>query len=634
MRTIARHATVICLTVCFGLLLLARDGSTADTPSSEAGRATAGNAAANYLSPIAVAVGKDGKRVYVLERTAGQVVMFDASNLSALRTHKLPGEGNDLVISADGSRLFVSGGTPPAGYVEVLDAKSLDTVQVLAAGHSPAGLAVTPDGTMLVVCDRFRNEVAIVDVNSMKVLARLHTPREPVAVAVTPDGKTAVVANHLPLGRADAEEVSASVSIIDPGTRQIVAEVRLLNGSTGLRGICVSPDGAYAYTTHTLARYQMPTTMVERGWMNDNAVSVIDLAQRKLRTAFLLDEVDRGAANPWGIACTPDGRHLCVSHAGTHELSLIDREGLHANLAKIGKGAWFDDVLLEQLSDVSCHLSFLRGIRQRIKLPGNGPRGLCISGTTVYIAEYFSDSLAVVDLGQGQRAEVKEFRLGPKTEVSREREGEMLFHDGTLCFQQWQSCSTCHTDGRADGLNWDLISDGLANPKNTRSLVFADRITPCMSLGGRENLRAAVLGHLRELLFAKQPETDAVAIEKYIASLRPVSSPYLVQGELSDSARRGATVFEKAGCAECHFRPSLSDNATHDVGTSTQSDAGKKLKTSTLVECWRTAPYLVDGRAETVQHVFTKHNPQDKHGATSKLSEAEKKDLVQYVLSL
>lgn len=98
MRTPERHATVICSTVGFCLLLLARDGSTADTPSSKAGRATAGNAAANCLSPIAVAPGKDGKRVYVLERTARQVVMFDASNLVC---------GKDFIpLSFSGSTAF------------------------------------------------------------------------------------------------------------------------------------------------------------------------------------------------------------------------------------------------------------------------------------------------------------------------------------------------------------------------------------------------------------------------------------------------------------------------------------------------------------------------------------------------
>jgi hypothetical protein len=43
----------------------------------------------------------------------------------------------------------------------------------------------------------------------------------------------------------------------------------------------VSPDGRFAYVTHTLGRYQLPTTQLERGWMNTNALSIIDVGRRQ-----------------------------------------------------------------------------------------------------------------------------------------------------------------------------------------------------------------------------------------------------------------------------------------------------------------------------------------------------------------
>ena len=49
-------------------------------------------------------------------------------------------------------------------------------------------------------------------------------------------------------------------------------------------------------------------------------------------------------------------------------------------------------------ADVPNDLAFLVGLRQRIKLEGNGPRGLAAAGSKVYVAEYFSDTLGVVDL--------------------------------------------------------------------------------------------------------------------------------------------------------------------------------------------------------------------------------------------
>ena len=38
---------------------------------------------------------------------------------------------------------------------------------------------------------------------------------------------------------------------------------------------------------------------------------------------------------------------------------------------------------------------------RRNQLPGNGPRGLAVVGSQVFVAQYFSDSLAVLDLSAG-----------------------------------------------------------------------------------------------------------------------------------------------------------------------------------------------------------------------------------------
>ena len=62
---------------------------------------------------------------------------------------------------------------------------------------------------------------------------------------------------------------------------------------------------------------------------------------------------------------------------------------------------------------------------------------------------------------------VSEIALGPKPVMTEQRKGELYFRDARLCFQQWLSCATCHPDGRTDGLNWDLLNDGLGNPKDT-----------------------------------------------------------------------------------------------------------------------------------------------------------------------
>ena len=48
--------------------------------------------------------------------------------------------------------------------------------------------------------------------------------------------------------------VTATVSVIDTGTHKLIKNIPLTNGSTLLRGLCVSPDGKYVgVTTYWLA---------------------------------------------------------------------------------------------------------------------------------------------------------------------------------------------------------------------------------------------------------------------------------------------------------------------------------------------------------------------------------------------
>jgi len=343
--------------------------------------------------------------------------------------------------------------------------------------------------------------------------------------------------------------------------------------------------------------------------------------------------VDLGAANPWGVTCTADGKYICVAHSGTHEVSVIDRAGLSDKLKKVAGGAKVSDAS-SSAADVPNDLSFLVNLRRRLPLAGKGPRGICAASGKVYAAEYFSGTLGVVDTNPEVRRESKSIPLGQQKTATPVRTGELFFHDANLCFQKWQSCSSCHPDARVDSLNWDLLNDGIGNPKNTRSMLLAHKVPPAMSLGVRDTAEVAVRSGIRFIQFAVRPEEDAVAIDEYLKALTPVPSPALVDGKLSDAAKKGQKLFEKAGCAECHPAPLFSNLKQYDLGTTTGMDKGKPVKTSTLVECWRTAPYLNDGRASTLKELFTKFNPDDKHGKTSKLSQEELDQLIEYVRSL
>ena len=600
-------------------------------------------AGSTYLSPSAMVAAPDGLRLYIACATAHQVAIFDVPGGKVTRRVALPEAPTGLALSVDGARLYVTC-AGAASRVCVVDTKAGRILDTLAAGHTATAPVLSQDGRTLFVCNRFNNTVSVIDLGAKKELRRVAVRREPAAAALTADGKFLLVANHLHNGPADADYVAAVVSVIDVAAGKVVKELPLPNGSGALQDIRVSPDGKYAVVTHILARFHLPTTQLERGWMNTNAKTIIDLARMEILNTVLLDNVDSGAANPWGVAWSADGKTLCVALAGTHELSVTDFPALLAKLAKLpatlDPNKTYDYNAASRVqADVPNDLSFLVGVRRRLKLPegDRGPRAVVMLGAKAYLANYFSDSLTVIDLATAY-PKLESIPLGPKQEMTPVRKGELYFNDAGICFQGWQSCASCHpSEARVDALNWDLLNDGIGNPKNNKSLLLAHKTPPSMSMGIRDDARAAVRAGIRHILFTVQPEEVPQSIDEYLMSLKPLPSPYLVNGRLSDSAKRGEKVFKdtKVGCANCHPAGVFTDLQTYDVGTRGRFDKPTdRFDTPTLVEVWRTAPYLHDGSAATMPEVFMEKNPKDEHGKTSQLSKDQIADLVEYVLSL
>ena len=494
--------------------------------------------------------------------------------------------------------------------VDLKEGKIVNTVPVGAGAEAPAW---SKEEDKIFVCNRFAGTVSEVDVKNGKVTREVKVLREPSKVVVSPDGKYLFVANALPAQRADVDYVACCVSVIDLASFQKVKDIRLENGSNALRGATLSPDGKYLFVSHNLGRFTVPTSQLQQGWMNTNAMSVVDVASLEFKGAVLLDEPERGAAGVWGVECTPG--YLIVSHSGTHEISVIDYPEL------IKKFEAYPDKMA-----LNYDLHFLYGIRERIALKGNGPRNFIVRDQEVIVPMFFSDDLNRYDLNTKQLSEVA---LNPGRQETMAQKGERIFNDAAFCFQNWQSCNGCHPgDARTDGMNWDLMNDGVGNSKNCKSLLLSLETPPCMISGIRANAHVANRAGFKYIQFMELKGEDAACVDAYVASLKPVPSPYLVDGELSEKAKKGRKVFERLKCDACHSGPYYTDMKMHRIGEDIEFEQG--WDTPTLIEVWRTAPYLFDGRAATMEEVFGVY----KHGVDKKLSKTDLDALVEYVNSL
>ena len=590
----------------------------ADTPPA--------GAVGPYLSPFDLKAAPDGKALFVADYTGGTVLRFDIDKQSPVASWPLGGHANGLAVSDDGRRLYAACGGYEGDLVE-LDAATGQELRRLRLGHTPMSPALSPDRKQLYVAIRFQNEIAAIDLEGWKVSARWPAVREPVALAVA--GRRIFAANLLPAGGANGDYIACEISVIEPYQgwwpfgQDAVRTIKLPNGAINMRGICASPDGRWIYATHQLARYQAVTSQVTRGWINTNAVTAVDTQTLEAKT-FLIDDLNKGAANPWGLACSPDGKFLVVTHAGLQDLSIIDREALQAKLAaRQGDG-----------EDDYDALNFMQGIRRRLHLPGLGPRPVAFAGDQAYVGMYFSEALCRFDYANANAPAATAIPLGPKHELTSERRGEIFYHDAEICLQQWQSCVSCHPDARADALNWDLMNDGIGNPKQTKSMLWSHRTPPCMATGIRPNAEIAVVAGVRYIQFSDRPKSEYNDIDNYLKSLEPEKSPRLVDGKLSPAAARGRELFYSHGCASCHPEPLYTCMQVLDVGTGVGLEEGTPFDVPTLAEVWRTAPYIHDGRTYSIPDLIRNHNPSGKRGETQSLSENEIRDLSEYILSL
>jgi YVTN family beta-propeller protein len=279
-----------------------------------------------------------------------------------------------------------------------------------------------------------------------------------------------------------------------------------------------------------------------------------------------------------------------------------------------------------------------RYVRARIPV-GSNPRGIAVSpdGRQVAVANRLDDSVSLIDAATNSvTATISLYRDGerpPQGEEAVRLEGEKLFHSGRLAFSGQFSCASCHPDGHADGLNWDLPADGFNNFHNTKSLLSIEGTAPYGWLGTSPTSRDRFTGTLRHLFQHEPSDSEAEALEAYLSRLRIPAAAAMPDEKTQAAIGRGKALFEgKAGCRDCHAGGKFTDRSLHDVGTG--SDEAAEFDTPTLPGISTTAPYLHDGRAATLEEIFMKHNPAGLHGRASDLSPQELADLVAFLKSL
>jgi YVTN family beta-propeller protein len=589
-----------------------------------------------YKTPVNLALSRDGRRLYVTCEASDSVVVVDTRDRAVHAEIRVGSQPNGVCLSPDERRAYVS--NRGSDTVSVIDLQKNMVIDAIHVGDEPHGLATDLSGNTLYVANSGSRDVSVVDLREGREVKRLAAGRGAWGVSRSADGTRILVTNNLPRFTGFRGPLRSEVTVIDARRAQVADRITLEDANL-VQGIDVSPDGEFALVTLLRTKNLVPMTRILQGWVVTNGIGILWKDGRV--DQLLLDEPENYFADPTDLAVTPDGRYAYVSGGGVNAVAVIDLARMKAALRRATSD--------ERKTLLPNHLGIATEyVLKRIGV-GDSPRGLAVSpdGRYLYVADALDDAVSVIDVGRNERTAVID--LGGPREITKGRMGERIFHNAGIAFGGQFSCHTCHPDGGVDGITYDIEADGLGvNPVDNRSLRGILDTAPFKWTGKNPTLSRQCGPRLAVFFTRSDPFTpeEVKAVERYICTIPMNPNRYAAGKRLSPAQRRGKALFERTQtnsgkeipegkrCISCHWGPYHTSRKIADVGTRSRLDTQGNFDVPHLTNIYESAPYMHDGRAETLEEIWTRYNPEDAHGVTNDMTKSQLNDLIEYLKRL
>ncbi len=595
----------------------------ADTLGSE-------SAALDYASPLEVLLSPDGARLYVLCQQSEEVRVLDASSFAVIRNIAVGRVPRGFSLSASGDRLFVTNSWDDT--LSVIDTGSLAVVATWPVGAEPSSVVEDRAGNRLFVANRISSNVTVLDARTGVEEKRLMAGRGASYLTYSPDGSRLYATHIYPNPSPHRTVPESEITVIDTA-RAVVADRIPLHAIAGLFHLAFSADGRLGAVAEYHPKNLVPLAHLEHGGAFADTLTVFG-ADIGTTVEVPLDELERYASQPFGVAIAPDKSRIYVTCAGSEMVTVVDVARL-LRFIRTHPGPYTQDLSASSNYVVT-----------RIPV-GQNPRGLALShdGRKLFVANRLDDTISVIDTGANRVALTIQL-ASPKT-ITVLRRGEQAFYTARYSFQGQIGCATCHIDSTFDGLAWDLEPDGFGRDiVDNRPIEDLKDTEPYKWNGGNPNLPTEC-GPRTEKFFWRSENYDDRTLTDLVAYVRGLPSRpnrwRLPLGELTPAQERGLAFFvrsvdkfgkpiaESNRCSYCHSGPKGTTQRSFDVGTRKSTDNSGLLDTPQLTNIALTAPYLHDGSARTLEEIWTVFNPDDKHGRTNDLTKDELNDLIEYL---
>lgn len=593
----------------------------------------------DYYSPINMAVSKDGSRLYVVAQEGNALMVVDPEQQKVLNKISVGDFPHSVILSKNGQNAYVS--NQWSDNVSVIDLASSKVIDTLKTANGPAGLALSADGKVLYVVNSYSSNISVIDLQTKEERKRLMAGNNPVGARLSPDGKYIYVTNRRAQIAPYGETIQTEITILSDSTERVI-ENKMVESAHMMENIAFTPTGDLAFVTLIRPKNLVPSIQVERGFMMTHGIGIIEQKKDGRIIQLLLDEPNAYYPDPFDIVMTPDGKKAFISNSGVDLISVVNIDSIRKLIGESSS---------EMLNSYSNNLGISgRYVVKRIPTGAN-PKGLALSpdGKKLYVAEQLEDRISVINTESLET--VSTIDLGGPKKVTVARRGKRLFASAGHTFQNQYSCYTCHPDYHEDGLVYNMASKDMGrNLTNTQSLRDI-RDTPPFKWNGKnqtvfkqDGIRFSTVLTRTEKFSYK--DLDAITSFIMTAIPYPPNLRYNPTGEFNEVQLRGKSIFERTTdrkgkvippanrCITCHPPPYFTNLKLADVGTLATTDDSMKFDTPHLNNIYASPPYLHDGRAASLEEIWTRYNPNDKHGVANDLTKMQLNELIEYLKTL
>jgi YVTN family beta-propeller protein len=251
------------------------------------------------------AAAPDGSRYYISNEGRSTLDVVDRKTLEIVRSIPLSGHPNNISISKDGRRVYVSILATP-GAVDVIDTASLTNAKSIPAKGPVHNTYVTPDGKYVIAGSIVSKTITVIDQKTEEPVWWLTMDKgiRPMAFTTNPDGSTKWIFVQL--------SGFNGFAVVDFDSRKEINRVQLPALPPGKAPF---PEGGNE--SHGMAVTSDGKTLVVNSRLN-TAIYFYSIPDLKV-----LGSTEVGRSPDW-VTLTPDGKTAYVANAASNSVSVVD----------------------------------------------------------------------------------------------------------------------------------------------------------------------------------------------------------------------------------------------------------------------------------------------------------------------